>query len=94
MRLTKNEILNIKKIIYSFDKNSKIYIFGSRIDDKKRGGDIDIFVISKKINFKIKQKIKVKFYLLFGDRKIDLIITDDVNKKSFFKYIVKNGVKI
>jgi len=94
MRLTKNEILNIKKIIYSFDKNSKIYIFGSRIDDKKRGGDIDIFVISKKINFKIKQKIKVKFYLLFGDRKIDLIVTDDVNKKSFFKYIIKNGVEI
>ncbi|WP_024789362.1 MULTISPECIES: nucleotidyltransferase domain-containing protein [unclassified Lebetimonas] len=94
MRLKKEEIKIIKNIIRLYDKKAKIYIFGSRIDDRKKGGDIDIFVLSDKINFKIKQKIKIKFFLLFGDRKIDLIITNNINKSAFYRFITNNGVEI
>ncbi|MDH4129048.1 MAG: nucleotidyltransferase domain-containing protein [Spirochaetota bacterium] len=64
MRLTVSEINTIKSSIYDEDDNAEIYLFGSRTDDSKRGGDIDILILSSKINFsdvtKIKRKILIK----------------------------------
>jgi len=51
MRLTENEISVIKKCILDFDPQAKIYLFGSRVNDLAKGGDIDILVISGKIGF-------------------------------------------
>ena len=42
MRLTQKEIEIIKNTINRYIKDSKIYLFGSRLDDNKKGGDIDI----------------------------------------------------
>ncbi len=42
MRLTKHEIESIKKAFQETFENGKIYLFGSRVDDTKRGGDIDV----------------------------------------------------
>ena len=45
MRLTKKEIETIVRIareIYGW--NVEVYLFGSRTDDIKRGGDIDLLV--------------------------------------------------
>jgi hypothetical protein len=42
MRLTPQEIQAIKEtFLNTFDKGN-IYLFGSRVDDTKRGGDIDL----------------------------------------------------
>ena len=54
MRLEEYEILILKELSKKFfGKNPKIYLFGSRVDDNKKGGDIDIFVDSdQEIDFK------------------------------------------
>ena len=46
MRLQPEEQAAIISTITSFDKESEIYLFGSRLDDTKRGGDIDVLVKS------------------------------------------------
>jgi predicted nucleotidyltransferase len=46
LRLSKDEIEFIKNTINSILK-SEIYIFGSRLDDAKKGGDLDIYLIPK-----------------------------------------------
>ena len=46
MRLSKDEVKFIKKTINSI-LESEIYIFGSRLDDNKKGGDLDIYLIPK-----------------------------------------------
>ena len=45
MRLSKREIeaiLQVAEDIYGTDV--KVYLFGSRVDDSRRGGDIDLLV--------------------------------------------------
>jgi predicted nucleotidyltransferase len=82
MRLTQKEIEAIKQVFLEVFEDGKIYLFGSRLDDSKRGGDIDLFIetshqdkiLNKKIHFLtlLKQKI--------GDQKIDVIISKDITR--------------
>ncbi len=46
VRLTEEEIKMIRKIIKKYDPDAKIILFGSRTDLTKKGGDIDLLVIS------------------------------------------------
>jgi len=81
MRLQKEEIELIKKVIKTYLKDAKIYIFGSRLDDLKKGGDVDIFIITKeKISLKLEAKIK---FLLEEElfKPVDLVFHKDFNRK-------------
>jgi predicted nucleotidyltransferase len=91
IRLKIEEIKNIKSVIYEFDKNAKIYLFGSRVDLHKRGGDIDILVISNEISVNQRRSIKIKLYNTLGERKIDLIITKKINTP-FLEMATKTGI--
>lgn len=91
VRLKSKEIKILKKIIYSFDKNTKIFLYGSRTDLLKKGGDIDIF-ISENIDLKDLLKIKAKLFKVFGDRKIDIVIAKDYKQNPFTEIAYKTGV--
>ncbi len=77
MRLTEKEISSIKSNILSFDPEAKIYLFGSRVNDSAKGGDIDILVISDKIGFVEKLKIKTGIFKEMEEQKLDLVIKKD-----------------
>jgi len=94
VRLKDWEINVIKKVIKSFDKNAKIYIYGSRTDLKKRGGDIDILVISKNIPLERQLKLKAKLIKFLGDRKIDLLVVKNKNETIFTELIYSQAVEI
>ena len=86
MRLEKYEIEAIKNIsINKFGSKSRIILFGSRVDDSTRGGDIDLYVIpdayiDKKILRTRKLTFLVELKSVIGDQKIDLIIAKDGNR--------------
>ncbi len=80
MRLKKSEIDLIKSIVKSFDPDSKVFLFGSRTDNKAKGGDIDLLIITKKNTFADKLKLRVKLKEKIGDQRIDIILTDDIQK--------------
>jgi len=86
MRLSQKEISVIKKSILDFDPNAKIYLFGSRVNDLAKGGDIDILVISEKIGFIEKIKIKTKVFDEIEEQKFDLVVKKIFND-SFVKMI-------
>ncbi len=46
MRLSEIEQKTIKESVSAFDKQAKIVLFGSRVRDAARGGDIDLSIIS------------------------------------------------
>ncbi len=83
MRLTKNEITMIKKAFYETFEEGKISLFGSRVDDSLRGGDIDLYLVPK-VKFDDERERKIKFLIkldeYIGEQKIDVIIEKDKNR--------------
>ena len=92
MRLSKDEVKFIKNTINSI-LESEIYIFGSRLDDNKKGGDLDIYLIPKE---KEDLTYKVGLIRMILEEKllipVDIVIAKDKNRE-IEKEALK-GVKI
>jgi len=58
LRLKDREIEAIKKIANLIFKDPKIYLFGSRVNDNLRGGDIDLYI---RIDYKPNLTDDIKF---------------------------------
>ncbi len=83
MRLTQNEVQSIKQAFKETFKDGKIYLFGSRVDDSKRGGDIDLYLLPAE-NFDNERERKIRFLIkldeYIGEQKIDVIVAKDKNR--------------
>ncbi len=73
MRLKQKLVQSIKNSIYASFGFVDIYLFGSRTDDNKRGGDIDI-AIDTEISKKEFRKRKVRFIMEMMKQNLDLKI--------------------
>ena len=77
MRLTIEQIAIIKqKTAQIFGDDTRVYLFGSRIDDDAKGGDIDLFVESdKEIENPVSKTIQLNGALQqqLGMQKMDII---------------------
>ena len=94
MRLSKEEINNLKTSVFSFDKEAKLYLFGIRTDDQKRGGDIDLLIISKNINREEVRKIKLNFHDEFGEQQIDILQDEGKLDEPFKKLIFTKAIEL
>lgn len=77
VRLSKEEIKAIKETAVDvFGKDVRVWIFGSRADLSKKGGDIDIYIEVPIVEELIKKKLDFLVYLQdkIGEQKIDVII--------------------
>lgn len=93
MRLTPLERTEITKSIAARDPLAVIYLFGSRIDDTARGGDLDILVLSKAINLSHKLDILADLHSTLGDQKIDLVVFPDLSRP-FARIAVREGIRL
>ncbi|MBK7255722.1 MAG: nucleotidyltransferase domain-containing protein [Ignavibacteria bacterium] len=94
MRLKDFEIRAIKEAVRSMDSKAKVYLFGSRVDDTKKGGDIDLLIISGKLELGDKYKIYSKITHTLEDQKIDIIINNGVDTNYFIYDALRNGLKL
>jgi len=82
MRLTEFEINAIKQSAHEvFGSNAQVFLFGSRLDDNKKGGDIDLYISAQTGN-DLQHKIKflVALEQKIGEQKIDVIMAADKNR--------------
>jgi uncharacterized protein len=93
MRISAEEHQAITQAVYSKDPLAQAYLFGSRADDARKGGDIDVLLLSKKINLLDKIDILTTLHRQLGQRKIDLIIYDD-DSRPFPKLALQTGVRL
>jgi len=96
MRLTDYERESIKKAFIEIFQNGKIYLFGSRVDDTKRGGDIDLYLCPNK-KFENERERKRKFQILLdeyiGEQKIDVVMAKDTNRL-IEQVAIRDGVEL
>lgn len=99
MRLTEKQIQLIHQTAKAcFGNKVKVFLFGSRADDTKRGGDIDLLISTQKESMATLQN-KLLFIVdlktKIGDRKIDVVF-DLKNKYSgnFLESIKQQSTEI
>jgi len=93
MRLENDEQSAISDTIRQADADAMIYLFGSRSDDAARGGDIDLLVLSKRINLMMKLDILAQLHQKLGERKIDIAIYPDTTRP-FPRMVIQEGVRL
>ena len=93
MRLSQHERHDIQEVFSSVFEHGSLYLFGSRVKKKKKGGDIDLYIEPqeseslgrKKILFLVALKQRI------GDRKVDVVI-DRGNGRLIDTIAKKEGV--
>lgn len=93
MRLSASEVDAIRNVIHALDEDAKVYLFGSRTNDAARGGDIDLLVLSRSLNFKDKLEIKRLLYEALGEQRIDIVIRREV-RDLFVQHVLKQAVAL
>lgn len=99
MRLTREQIDSIRQAVHEvFGPGAEVLLFGSRVDDSKRGGDIDLLV-SPDDGFTdepLRRKIRLlgKLEQALGERKIDIVIEHPENPRPIERVARETGVKL
>lgn len=81
-----------------FLKNDQLWLFGSRIDQKKHGGDIDLYIETNLKNIDAIAQARDQFYtnlmMKLGEQKIDIVIKFDDTDLLVYQLAKKNGVQL
>ena len=93
MRLSNKEIELIKNKVQLVFGEALIYLFGSRTDESKKGGDIDLYIIAEIQKDLFRKKIRIKTLLedvLY--KPVDIIVSTD--KKRLIEQEARQGIRI
>jgi predicted nucleotidyltransferase len=98
MRITSSEQKIIKSLVKKhFGGNAEVYIFGSRLDNDRKGGDIDLYITT---DMPASEIIRRKIDLLvdmekaIGEQKIDVVINYHAKQRPIYEIAEKEGVKL
>ncbi|NUM80684.1 nucleotidyltransferase domain-containing protein [bacterium] len=95
MRLRPDEILSIKNTVEEILPGAKVYLFGSRVDDSKKGGDIDLLIVTnEKVDFKKQSKIDWILQQKLGEQKIDILYQIENEMTNFGWLALETGIKL
>lgn len=95
MRLNRKEIQSIMRIAKEiYGEGVEVYLFGSRTDDMKRGGDIDLLVRTTSEKKSILDRIRMVARLkhILGDQKIDVI--GDNEESQIVQEALTTGIRL
>ena len=97
MRIKSNHIIAIQKTFLDyFGSDDHLWLFGSRADDAKFGGDIDLYIETQKTDaewvMNTRQKFVSSLRKLIGDQKIDVVIKRPDANLPIYKIAKETGV--
>jgi predicted nucleotidyltransferase len=93
MRLSTEQAQAIVESVREIDPEAEIFLFGSRADDQARGGDIDLLVMSEKIDLDQKLQLKLRLVDRLGPQKIDLVVARDTDQP-FVRIARAEGIRL
>jgi len=99
MRLTKEQQQIIKQSVKAeFGNEANVWLFGSRVNDARRGGDIDLYieVNSQKLDL-LQAELRLYANLIkkLGDQQIDIIVYQaGMPSKQIHEQAKANGIQL
>ena len=95
MRLTKAQIDTIRKATsQNFGEDALIWVFGSRLDDTKRGGDVDLYIEAMHRNT-LMAELRCKCVLEDSlDLSVDLVVKEPGKDKPIYNLAKAQGVRL
>lgn len=93
MRLTPEEIATIRRLVAEiYGPGAVVRLFGSQLDDSKKGGDVDLLVEIDEDELDLGREIGLKIALeeALGERKVDLIVHRHGRRETPFVRIAKS----
>ena len=96
MRLSEEETTSIKRIIAEvFGNDAEVRLFGSRVDDSKRGGDVDLYVTPLQ-----RDELYMKRVTCLGELEralpypVDLVISEPDASRPIDRIALETGVTL
>jgi predicted nucleotidyltransferase len=94
MRLTTTELTAIRTTLGALDPLANIYLYGSRTDDARRGGDIDIFMEATKA-VDLRTALATQYRLSGAcDVHVDLLIKSPDQQEMPIHQIARKGIRL
>ena len=90
---TRDEIREAAKRFFGAD----VFLFGSRADDTRRGGDIDLYIesaLSPEEAMRARMAMLAHLYRRIGERRIDLVLNTGQSDAAIFRAAKREGLKL
>ena len=98
MRLTAEQAEVIRIAVHEvYGEDSLLWLFGSRVDDERRGGDIDLLVRPDTSGgYALMDKIRLlgKLERGLGERKIDIVIETPDDQRPIVKIAHETSIRL
>lgn len=97
MRLTPEQAEIIRTAAKEiFGPSTQVFLFGSRVDDRKRGGDIDLLIEPENPDQILLRKLRFLGVLerRLGERKIDVVIETPGDTRPIVQVAHATGVRL
>jgi len=99
VRISNQTQLTIQEAVAEiFGSEAVVSLFGSRVNDELKGGDIDLLVQSEQMVQNRQQKIcqlVARLQIRLGDQPIDVVVIDPaVQRKAIHEEALRTGLKL
>ncbi|MDH5259444.1 MAG: nucleotidyltransferase domain-containing protein [Gammaproteobacteria bacterium] len=99
MRLSLDERKTIRLAVKEiFGEEATVFLFGSRVNDSLKGGDIDLMVQSETLIEDRQTKtlqLVARLQMRLGDQPIDIIVIDpSVKQQAIHHEAIKTGIEL
>ncbi len=101
MRISQSEISAFIQVLSSYlsPGSGSLFLYGSRVDDALKGGDIDLVLVISSIDQAnhlkmLRSSILNQFKMKLGDRRIDfsILCEQEVSQDLFFSQVIPAAV--
>jgi predicted nucleotidyltransferase len=93
MRFEKSEALTAVGVVRKhLGTSAAVWLFGSRVDDAQKGGDVDLYVETDEVNLAIPiARARGKLAVVLG-RYVDLVVNNHTREEPIYEVAKSQGV--
>jgi predicted nucleotidyltransferase len=97
MRLTTEQVSLIHNAVTQlFGEQARVWLFGSRCDDHKKGGDIDLLIQANIVDIMQAMRLKIQLLMLLeqrlGEQKVDILLQMPEDNRPIIQIAQETGI--